>query len=139
MNSQATLNNLYEAMQDSPHQELICGGLKMLTDALNGQAVDVADLEPGIKKSGKIWADEMDQYLTESPAPISSDSEESQTQERPSSTIFTGEDDQWIRQYMSKKIKKNIYETLGHSISEEDQKMYAMARDKLSQTFLDFW
>ncbi len=102
METEDIMNGLSHAIDQSPHKALICGGLSLFVDFLDGKTVDFETLKEPIQTSTKIIAEDLEQQLLQT----SDDTKEGLV----------------IHRCFGKYIKKELLGAIGESLSLEEEK-----------------
>nr|QBK92015.1 MAG: hypothetical protein LCPAC304_03580 [Pithovirus LCPAC304] len=102
METEDIVTGLTHAIDQSPHKALICGGLSLFVDFLEGKTVDFEKLKEPIQTSTKIIAEDLEEQLLQT----SDDTKEGLV----------------IHRCFGKCMKRELLNVIGESLTEEEKK-----------------
>jgi len=117
MEVEDVLKNLASSIEESRHKELVCGGLALFSDFLQGKELEFNKLREPIRSSTKIIANDIEQQMLR----IADDTE----------------DNLHLHRYAGKCMKKKLLEAVGESLTEEENQQYKDDKKMLIESFVD--
>jgi len=117
MEVEDVLKNLASSIEESRHKDLICGGLALFSDFLQGKELEFDKLREPIRSSTKIVAHDIEQQMLH--------------------TADDNEDSLRLHRCIGKCMKKELLESVGESLTEDEKQQYKDDKKLLIESFVD--
>lgn len=117
MEVEDVLKNLASSIEESKHKELICGGLALFSDFLQGRELEFDKLREPIRSSTKIVAHDIEQQMLR--------------------TADDTEDSLRLHRCIGKYMKKELLESVGDSLTKEEKQQYNADKKLLIESLVD--